>query len=134
MEIRLLPTKIKKIRVEARKLVRQKSVSARMLAQLLGKMNATNCILPPGPLFYRHLQMALTNTLERSSQRYEAQFPHTQDCLEKLIWWDSNMCRWDGKTLIQREIDLVIDSDPSRGRGACCSNQKTGDPGQDRNA
>ncbi|XP_065902413.1 uncharacterized protein [Dysidea avara] len=129
MEIRLPPIKIKQIRAEARKLARQKSVSARMLAQLLGKMNATNCVLPPGPLFYRYLQMALTNTLEQSSQCYEAQVPLTQECLEELEWWDSNMCRWNGKTLVQRDIDLVIESDASlEGWGAHCSRQRTGGP------
>ena len=55
MEIRLPPIKIKQIRAEARKLAKQETIPARMLAQLLGKMNATNCVLPPGPLFYRHL-------------------------------------------------------------------------------
>ena len=39
------------------------------------------------------------------------------------------MCRWNGKTLIQRDIDLVIDSDASLERwGACCSKQRTGGP------
>ena len=53
----------------------------------------------------------------------------TQECLEELNWWDNNMCRWNGKTLIQREIDLVIDSDASlEGWGACCSKQGTGGP------
>ena len=84
MEIRLPPIKIKQIRAEACKLVRQKTVSACMLVQLLGKMNATNCVLPPGPLFYCHLQMALTNALEQSSQCYETQVPLTQECLEEL--------------------------------------------------
>ena len=39
------------------------------------------------------------------------------------------MCRWNGKALIQRDIDLVIDSDSSlEGWGACCSKQRTGGP------
>jgi len=45
MEIRLPPANIKQM--EARKLTQQKSVSGRMLAQLSGKMNATNCPRPP---------------------------------------------------------------------------------------
>ena len=77
IEIRLPPIKIKQIRAESRKLARQETVSAHILAQLLGKMNATNCVLPPEPLFYHHLpvQMALTNTLGQSSQCYEVQVP-----------------------------------------------------------
>ena len=72
MEPRLPLIKMKHIRTEASRLARETSVSARTLAQLLGKMNATNCVLPPAPLFCRHLQMALANTLERNSQCYEA--------------------------------------------------------------
>jgi len=129
MKIRLPPIKIKQIRAEACKLVKRDAVPARMLVQLLGKMNATNCVLPPGPLFYRHLQMALTSTLEQSSQCYEAQVRLTQECIEELEWWDNNMCRWNGKTVIQRDIDLVIDSNTSlQGWGACCSKQRTGGP------
>jgi len=50
MEIRLPSVKIKQIRAEAHKLARKLSQPT----QLLGKMNAMNCVLPPGPLFYRH--------------------------------------------------------------------------------
>ena len=104
MEIRLPPVKIKQIQAEAHKLAKQEMIPSRILAQLLGKMNATNCVLPPGPLFYCHLQisMALTNTLDQSSQCYEAHVPLTLACKEELEWWDNNMCRWNGKTLIQR--------------------------------
>ena len=41
---------IKHIWAEAHKIARQETIPAHMLAQLLGKMNATNCVLPPGPL------------------------------------------------------------------------------------
>jgi len=58
-----------------------------------------NCVLPSGPLFYRYLQMVKTNTLEQSSQCYEAQVSLTQECIEELEWWDSNMCLWNGKAL-----------------------------------
>ena len=77
-------------------------ISLHACTATIGKMNATSCVLPLGPLFYCHLQMALTNTLERSYQCFEAKVL-TQDCWEELVWWDSNMCRWNGKTLIQRE-------------------------------
>ena len=83
----------------------------------------------PAPLFFHHLQMALANTLERNSQCYEAQVLLTQDCLEELEWWNTNMSRWNGKTLLKQDIDLVIDSDASlEGWGAHCSDQRTGVP------
>ena len=39
------------------------------------------------------------------------------------------MCRWNGKTLLSRESDLVIDSVASQiGWGAACQGQKMGSP------
>lgn len=65
--------------------------------------------------------MALTSTLERNSQRYEAQVLLTQNCLEELEWWNTKMSRWNGKTFLKWDIDLVIDSNASlEGLGACC--------------
>ena len=49
MELRLLPEKLKVIRAEARKLQGVELVSARALARLLGKMNATTQVIPPAP-------------------------------------------------------------------------------------
>ena len=127
MELRLPLIKMKHIRAEARKLAKEISISAHTLAQLLGKINATNCVLLPAPLFCHLLQMALANTLERNSQCYEAQVLLNQDCLEELEWWNTNMSRWNSKTLLKQDTDLVIDSDASlEGWGGHCSNQKTG--------
>ena len=128
-ELRLPPLKIKNIQAEARKIAGLRTTTARCLARLLDMMNATNCVIPPAPLFCRHLQMALSNTLEENSQCYEAKVVLSQDCLEELEWWDTNMCKWNGRTILKREIDLTIDSDASlQGWGACCNHQRTGGP------
>lgn len=55
MEFRLPGGKMKKIRAEARKMEREGQVTARALSRLLGKMNATSQVIPPAPLFCRHL-------------------------------------------------------------------------------
>ena len=65
----------------------------------------------PAPLFYRHLQMRLTETLEQSSQNYDLFLTLSRLEREELEWWDSHMCRGNGKTLIKRELDLTIESD-----------------------
>lgn len=46
MEMRLSLVKMKQMQAKACKLGRQTTISACALAQLLGKMNATNCVLP----------------------------------------------------------------------------------------
>ena len=51
----------------------------------------------PAPLFYHHLQMALSNTLERSNQNYEALMTLPTECLD---WWNNHMLKWNGKSLI----------------------------------
>ena len=59
------PTKeFKKIRAESQKMLGEaEQVSAHALFRLIGKMNATNQVIPLAPLFYRNLQMDLTATL-----------------------------------------------------------------------
>ena len=43
------------------------------------------------------------------------------------------MTRWNGKTILKRDIDLVIDSDASLiGWGAACQDQRTGGPWSDQ--
>ena len=69
MELRLPPQKkMKSIRAEVRKIARLGTTTACSLARLLGMMNATSCVIPLAPLFCLHLQMTLSNTLERNSR------------------------------------------------------------------
>jgi len=129
MELKLPAEKIKKIRAEARKMAQQPRVSARSLSRLLGKMNATTQVIPPAPLFYRHLQMTLTEALDKGGQNYETEISLPLDCVEELLWWDNHMSKWNGKSMVRRDVDLVIESTASlRGWGAVCSHQRTGGP------
>ena len=129
MELKLPVDKIKKIRAESRAMLKEDQVSGRALARLVGKMSATSPVIPPAPLFYRHLQMALSHTLNQHSQCYEAQVPLTQECREELVWWDAHMINWNGKSLLKKEVDMTIDSDASLvGWGATCQTQRTGGP------
>ena len=86
IELKLPREKMKKMCAEAGKLLQEEFISARSLSCLLGKINATSQVIPAAPLFYCHLQMQLTNTLESSLQDYEAQVVLFQDCIEELNW------------------------------------------------
>ena len=83
--------------------------SAHAIARLVGKMNATSCVIPPAPLFYRHLQMALSEALNINSQCYETQVSLSPYSREELKWWDNHMVKWNGKSLLSKEIDMIID-------------------------
>ena len=129
MELTLPPGKIKKIRAESRKLLEAELVSARALSRLIGKMSAASQVIPPAPLFYRHLQMEMTVALRRSDQDYEASLQLSPESREELTWWDTRMINWNGKTIISFEPDLVIESDASKqGWGASCQDTSTGGP------
>ena len=81
----------------------------------------------PAPLFYRNLQMALSNSLENHSQDYEGLVTLLPASLEELEWWDTEMSKWNGKTLLKRGIHMIIDSNESlQGWGVRCGEQTTG--------
>ena len=128
MELRLPPEKMKKIRAEARKLRGAENVTARSLSRLIGKMQATNEVIPPAPLFYRHLQMDLKVALRAASQDYETNLTLSPASKSELEWWETELVRWNGRSvLIRSEPDLTIDSDASRsGWGAHCQGTGTG--------
>ena len=114
MEIKLPSDKLKKLRAESQRLEKKEVVSARSLAWLFGKMNATSQVIPPASLFYQHLQMKLSLPLNRSLQDYEIQLTLDQECKNELRWWDNHMGKWNGKALLSRDTDIVIDLDGSR--------------------
>ena len=129
MELSLPAQKIKKIRAESRQILEAELVTARTLSRLIGKMNATNQVIPPAPLFYRSLQMDLTMALRRVDRDYETHLNLSPDSREELIWWDTQMIKWNGRTVLATEPDLTIESDASsQGWGASCQGTSTGGP------
>ena len=105
-------------------------ISARSLARLLGKMTATSNVIPPAPLFYRHLQMDLAKALRADAQNYETELRRLSSASkEELIWWDTHLVRWNGKSVMTRDPELTIDSDASKlGWGATSQGVSTGGP------
>ena len=63
-------------------------------------MNARNQVIPPAPLFYRHLQMDLSAALRSAAQDYEIQLRLSPDGREELTWWDTQMVRWNGRSVL----------------------------------
>ncbi len=127
MELKLPGEKLKKIRSEAKKLMNQQQVSGLMLSRLLGKMNAATQAIPMAPLFYRHLQSCLRETL-RDSQEYESTTCLTPEA-EELHWWVEHFTNWNGRSLIAHNKIMTIENDASTlGWGATCGGARTGGP------
>ena len=88
-------------------------VSVHALSRLISKMNAANQVIPPVPLFYRNLQMDLVATLRALDQNYESSLTLSLDSKEELVWWDTQMRKWNGKSIVTIEPKIVVESDAS---------------------
>ena len=55
--------------------------------------------------------MDLAAALRTSGQDYEVLLDLSADSKEELIWWDTHMIKWNGKTMLLVEPDMVIESD-----------------------
>lgn len=130
MELKLPGEKLRKIRQEASKLKEEGlMITARELSRLLGKMNATAPVIHPAPLFCRHLQRCLAQSLARHYQNYEGKLYLDQESREELQWWSQETSRWNGRAIIRKEVDLIIESDASlMGWGATTGSLRTGGP------
>ena len=129
MELSLPTQKIIKIRAESRQLLEAEHVTCRALSRLIGKMNATNQVIPPAPLFYRSLQIDLASALRKGNQDYETILAISPDSREELIWWDTQMIKWNGRTVLTTEPDLTIETDAStQGWGASHQSTSTRGP------
>ena len=71
--------------------------------------------------------MDLTMALRRADQDYKTHLNLSPDIREELIWWDTQMIKWNGRTVLATEPDLTIESDASsQGWGASCQGTSTG--------
>ena len=134
MTLSLLGYKIRTIRGEAIQLLRQGSVSARKVAQFIGKLNAAAQAMFPAPLFYRHLERDLQEALARGNQSYKSLLQLSQASREEIQWWQEHLTLWNGQTLLKHRQQMVIQSDASlTGWGAVCGGVRTGVHGLPRN-
>ena len=126
MTLSLPKDKVIKIKQNCLDLVSRQSVSARDLAQLIGRLTATNQAVLPSPLHYRSLQILKTKALHAGGS-YDHQVQLDEESKQELIWWSSKLSMWNGKALVRPHPNIVIKSDASLvGWGAVCQNAKTG--------
>ena len=121
--------KLHHIRMEVRQHLQRPQVTARQLAQLLGKLNAASQAVLPAPLFYQSLQGDLQRVLNLTNQNYDALVSLSPQAQEELTWWQEKLAQWNGKALLCRPQTMTITSDASlQGWGAVCNGTRTGGP------
>jgi hypothetical protein len=125
MSFSLPEDKILKIQASCKEVLSDKHLTVRVLAQLLGQLNACAAAVLPAPLHFRQLQMLKTRALIQG-QSYEAPVNLSPECREELRWWIHHLEIWNGKGMITPGPDMILTSDASkRGWGATWGPQKT---------
>ena len=126
-QLKLPSEKIRQISKEAAQLLKRESLSARQLSQFLGKLNAASQAMLVTPLFYRALQKGLQTAIAQGAQDYEHHMRLSKDAREELVWWQHHLACWNGRTVIQRQSQMKIQSDASlTGWDAVCDGVSTG--------
>ena len=122
-ELSLPHQKLSEIRKQNRKLLRQTWVSAREIAQFVGKLSATVMAIHN---HYRSLQHLKHQAL-RGSQNYSGLISMSPAAKEDLEWWIHEVSRWNGRSLQATPPELEIETDASMtGWGAYCQGNLTG--------
>ena len=80
------------------------------LGQINRKNERDHASDSPSPLFFRHLQRDLARTLDESCENYDTHLMLSRDSREKLQWWKSVLQKWNGKSLLSKEADLITNS------------------------
>lgn len=129
LQLSLPGEKLHNIRLEIGQMRQKPHITARQLAQLIGKLQAASQAVFPAPLFYRSLQGDLQSALSTSQQDYNSLLSLSLPAQEELAWWQEKLALWNGKALLLRQETVIIRSDASRqGWGAVCKGSRTGGP------
>ena len=127
MLISLPPDKVDRIVDKCLKLIKDRVVKVRNLAEIVGLLTSSMRAILPAPLHYRRLQMAQAKALFRG-QSYETRLTLPPETLSELWWWIENIRNWNGRAIITPSPDIVIETDTSStiGWGAVWKDHKIG--------
>ena len=126
MTMSLPEDKVSKLTQKCLKLISEKTVKVRAVAEVVGLFTSSVRAILPAPLHYRHLQMAQTKGL-LVGQSYETKITLSLEALKELRWWVDNIRGWNGKAIMTPSPDMTIDTDASlSGWGAVWKHQKIG--------
>jgi len=129
LQLSLPGEKLHHITMEVSQHLQKSQVTARQVAQLIGKLHAASQAVLPAPLFYRSLQGDLQRALSHSNQNYSTTLSLSPQAREELTWWQEKLSQWNGKTMLFRQQTMIITSDASlQGWGAVCNGTRTGGP------
>ena len=90
------------------------------------KLSSSIQVVFPAPLHYRFLLRA-KNVALKKSHSYKSILPLDQAAQQEFLWLRDHLAAWNGRSLLRRKEDLVIETDASNlGCGASCNGIRTG--------
>ena len=126
MKIRLTQEKVVHIVATCMKIQLKHSLPIRELARLIEKLTATLPAIYQAPLWYRELQR-LKNLALQQSQSFDNLVVLSEEAMLELEWWSTKMILVNGKSVLAKDPDLIIETDASvQGWGAVCKGVRTG--------
>ena len=127
MLISLPQDKVERIIAKCQKLISDRVVKVRNLAEIVGLLTSSMRAILPAPLHYRRLQMAQAKGLVHG-QSYETKLTLPPETISELRWWIENIRDWNGRAIITPSPDLTIETDASStiGWGAVWKDQRIG--------
>ena len=127
MTIALPNRKIHQIHKLIRRVLEEREVSTRQLAQLLGSLVAAHPAVLPAPLYFRHLERVKFKAALRGG--YDSRVCVDPQIRKEMSWWLDRLITNNGSNLQITHWDLFIESDASmQGWGASCKGASTRGP------
>jgi len=125
MSFKLPPAKVKQIRDECKRFLRESKVTVRELAHIVGMLVGTRLAVLPAPLHYRALQaQKIRGLIPRLS--YESTVTLNHSSQQDLQWWINHLSQVNGCPIQQPPPTIIIESDASNtGWGARCGPLRT---------
>jgi hypothetical protein len=125
MEFQVPKDKLKSIKKDIQQMIQQENqqqlVKLRKLAQVIGKLIAIELAVLPARLRTWELQHCKHCHMHVG---WEGSLLLSKEAIEELIWWDNNMTKWNGRTIILGAPSVEVTSDASKiGWGGVCGNQ-----------
>ena len=126
LQLSLPANKLLEIKKECQQMLTVKSVKARKIAHLVGKMVAAKEAINYSMAHLRYLQRALGRAIQ-GPEGFEEMVQVPKEACEDLSWWIENLQAQNGRSIQTLAPDLIIQTDASlSGWGAVCGGSRTG--------
>ncbi|KAJ8018825.1 hypothetical protein HOLleu_42972 [Holothuria leucospilota] len=127
LQLSLPANKLSEIKKECQKMLTLKSVKARTIAHLVGKMVAAKVAINYSMAHLRYLQRVLGRAIQGPEGFEEMTQVPEEGAYKDLKWWIENIQAQNGRAIQSLAPDLIIQTDASlSGWGAVCGGSRTG--------